>query len=419
MSSTLAEKVIARTAGLSRVQAGDDVMARPDFVLAYELRGYTDAYVRDMQRLGVVRLPDAKRFAIFIDHRVPAKAPADEALHVETRRWCSDNEVALFDRRGIGHQVAAEAGYAVPGALAVHFDGHISQLGAFGTLALGIRAGLLEAYVRESISMRVPGTVRIVLTGSLQPGVMARDVSHHILRTVGPSGCRGQVMELDGPGIEQLSIEGLQTITCLAMFTGALTAVVAPTARTVAAARRVARLPLEPVASDADAAFSATHHIDLGAVEPLIVAPPSPAKVRALEAHLGMPVDAGYLGSCASGRLEDLQVAARILRRKQVAPGFSLHVVPTSQAIFAAAAADGTIATLVQAGAFVSGPSCDFCSGNIATVSAGQRLLSTGTLNTPGRNGDPNAEIWLCSAATLAASALHGRVTDPRTALGD
>jgi 3-isopropylmalate/(R)-2-methylmalate dehydratase large subunit len=417
MGSTIAEKVLARAAGRPAARAGDELMARPDFVLAYELRGYTDAYVRDMRKLGVSKLPDARRFAIFIDHRVPAKAPQDEEQHVQTRRWCAENEVALFDRRGIGHQVAAEAGYAVPGGFVVHFDGHISQLGTFGTLAMGIRANLLEAWVREHVSLRVPGTVRVLLQGALRPGVSARDVSHHLLQLLGPSGARGQVLEIDGPGVEQLSIEGLQTITCLAMFTGAVTAVVSPTPRLLRAARATARLPLDPVRSDADAVFAATHTVDLGDVEPMVVAPPSPANVRPLAAHAGMQVDAGYLGSCASGRLEDLQVAARILKGRRIAPGFTLHVVPTSQAIFAAASADGTIATLVEAGAFVSGPSCDFCSGNIATVARGQRLLSTGTLNTPGRNGDPDAEIWLCSAATLAASAATGELTDPRKLL--
>lgn len=418
MGSTITEKILARAAGLPRVRAGDEVMARPDFVLAYELRGYTDAYVRDMGELGVKRLPDAKRFAIFIDHRVPAKTPADEELHVSTRQWCADNEVALFDRKGIGHQVAAEAGYAVPGAFVVHFDGHISQLGSFGTLAMGIRANLLEAYVRERLSLRVPATTRVRLHGRLAPGVMARDLAHHLIARLGSSGCRFQVLELDGPGLDTLSIEGLQTVTCLAMFTGALTAIVNPTARTLAVALPRARSVIEPVSSDADAVYAATHDIDLTTLEPVVVAPPSPANTRALKDFEGLRVDAAYLGSCASGRLDDLRVAAQILGGRRVAAGVSLHVVPTSQAIFSQAAAEGLISTLIDAGAFVSAPSCDYCSGNIATVTGRQRLMSTGTLNTPGRNGDPDAEIFLCSAATLAASALEGRIADPRPYLG-
>lgn len=414
MGATITEKILARAAGLASVQPGDEVMARPDYVLAYELRGYTDAYVRDMQELGVPRPLEPSRFAIFIDHRVPAKTPADEQLHVSTRAWCAQNQVALFDRKGIGHQVAAEAGYAVPGAFVVHFDGHISQLGTFGTLAMGIRANLLEAYVRERLSIRVPATARVRLHGRLRPGVMARDLAHHLVARLGPSGCRFQVLEIDGPGLETLTIDGLQTVTCLAMFTGALTAIVNPSARTLAYARPRARSLVEPAYSDADARYAAVHDVELGELEPVVVAPPSPANTRPIAEHVGLRVDAGYLGSCASGRLEDLRAAAGILAGRQVAPGFSLHVVPTSQAIFAQAAAEGLITTLIEAGAFVSAPSCDYCSGNIATVASGQRLVSTGTLNTPGRNGDPDAEIFLCSAATLAASAIEGRITDPR-----
>jgi 3-isopropylmalate/(R)-2-methylmalate dehydratase large subunit len=128
-------------------------------------------------------------------------------------------------------------------------------------------------------------------------------------------------------------------------------------------------------------------------------------------------VQAGYLGSCVSGRLEDLRAAARVLAGRRVAPGFSLHVVPTSRALMHAAAVEGLLATLIEAGAFVSSPSCDFCSGHIATMAAGQRAVSTGTLNVPGRMGDPASEIYLCNAAVVAASSVEGRIADPRAYL--
>jgi 3-isopropylmalate/(R)-2-methylmalate dehydratase large subunit len=165
---------------------------------------------------------------------------------------------------------------------------------------------------------------------------------------------------------------------------------------------------------DADATYASTLDVDLGEVDPVVVAPPSPANTRPLAEFAGLRLDAGYLGSCASGRMEDLRVAARVLKGRRVADGFSLHVVPTSQAIMAQAAAEGLIQDFVEAGAFVSSPSCDYCSGNIATISAGQRAVSTGTLNVPGRMGHVDGEIFLCSAATLAASAVEGRIADPR-----
>lgn len=415
MAMTMAEKILARASGRSEVRAGDELLAKPDFVLAYELKGYTDAFFKAMrQDFGIVRLKEPERFAIFIDHRVPSKTPEQEQLHVETRAWCAEHGVALFDRVGIGHQVAAEAGYAVPGAFVVHFDGHISQLGAFGTLAMGLRSNVLEAYVRDHIALQVPPTTLVQLTGRLPGGVMARDVFHHILRSIGPDACRFQVLELAGEGLQDLALEGLQTITGLAMFTGASTAIVEPSKTALDYALPRARKSITPVFSDKDSQYAVRHEIAIDALEPLVVAPPSPANIKPLSQVAGLAVDAGYLGSCASGRLDDLRAAAAVLKGRRVKAGFSLHVVPTSNAIMAAAAEDGTLATLIQAGAFISSPSCDFCSGNIATITGNQRAVSTGTLNVPGRMGDVRGEIYLMNAAAVAASAIEGRIADPR-----
>ena len=415
MGYTLAEKVFARVAGRPGVRAGDEVMAKPDFVVVYDFPGYTDVIFRQMkQDFGIQKIAEPERYAIFIDHMVPVATPAEELLHIQTREWCRDNEVALYERRGIGHQLCAELGYATPGAFVVHFDGHISQLGAFGTLAIGLRRNILEAFVRERVSLKVPETTRINLTGRLQPGVMARDVFHHIVRVLGPSACRFQVMEVGGPALDGISIEGRQVICGLAMFTGAITAVINPDALTLGYAMPRARAAIEPVYSDADATYAAVHEIDLTDLEPIIVIPPNPANTRDLSDHTGLEVQSGYLGSCASGRLEDLRIAAQILKGRRVADGFSLHVIPTSQDIMAQAAAEGLITTLVQAGAFTSSPSCDYCFGRIATMSAGQRAVSTGTLNVAGRMGRPDSEIYLCNAAVVAASAIEGRIADPR-----
>jgi 3-isopropylmalate/(R)-2-methylmalate dehydratase large subunit len=415
MGFTITEKILARVSGRDGVKAGDEVMAKPDFVIAYDFPGYTDVYFRQMKEdFGIERVAEPDRYAIFIDHMVPATTPKEEELHIGTRTWCAENNVALYERKGIGHQVAAEVGYAVPGSFVVHFDGHVSQLGTFGCLAMGIRRNLLEAFVRERISIKVPQTVRVNLRGTLNKGVMARDVFHHLVRTLGPASCRFQVLEVGGPALSQISTEGLQTITGLAMFTGAVTAIVNPDEARLAYALPRAKKALEPVWSDPDAVYSAVHDIDLTDLEPLIVIPPTPANSRNLSDFLGLEVHAGYLGSCASGRLEDLRVAAKVLEGRQVKPGFQLNVIPTSQEIMAAAGREGLISTLVEAGAFVSSPSCDYCFGRIATMTANQRAVSTGTLNVRGRMGSPDSEIYLCNAATVAASAIEGAIADPR-----
>ena len=415
MGATIAEKILARCAGLDRVSAGQDIRARPDFVIAYDFPGYTDVIFRQMKdEFGIDKVTDPSRFALFIDHMVPAVTPAEEELHQITRDWGAAQNVPVFERKGIGHQVAAELGYATPGAFAVHFDGHISQLGTYGTLAIGLRRHLLEAFVKEHILITVPHTVRVNLTGTLQPGVMARDVFHHIVRVLGPSSCRFKVLELGGEVIDALSLEGRQAITCLAMFTGAITAVINPDEKALAYAVPRARADIEPVFSDPDASYAAGYTIDVTDLEPVIVVPPSPANTENLSDHLGTEVQVGYLGSCASGRLEDLRIAAQVLRGRQVKPGFQLNVVPTSQEIMRQAAAEGLITDLVAAGAFVTSSSCDYCFGRLGVMSAGQRAVSTGTLNVRGRMGSRDSEIFIVNAAAVAAAAIEGRIADPR-----
>jgi 3-isopropylmalate/(R)-2-methylmalate dehydratase large subunit len=415
MGYTITEKILARVAGLPAVNAGDEIMAKPDYVIAYDFPGYTDVYFKQMkEEFGIDRVAEPDRYAIFIDHMIPAASPKEEELHIGTRKWCAENNVPLFERKGIGHQVACEVGYATPGAFVVHFDGHVSQLGTFGTLAMGIRRNILEAFVRERISMKVPHTVRVNLRGALQKGVMARDVFHQLVRVMGPSSCRFQVLEIGGPAAQTLSTEGMQTITGLAMFTGALTAIVNPEGERLQYALARARKKLDPVVSDPDAHYAAVHDIDLSSLEPIIVIPPTPSNTRNLVDYLGIEIHAGYLGSCASGRIEDMRAAADVLRGRQVKPGFALNVVPTSNELMAAAAKEGLIGRLVEAGAFISSPSCDYCFGRIATMTANQRAVSTGTLNVKGRMGSPDSEIYLCNAAAVAAAAIEGKIADPR-----
>lgn len=415
MGQTIAEKILARAAGQDRVSAGSEIKARPDFVIAYDFPGYTDVIFRQMkEEFGIDKVSDPERFALFIDHMVPAVTPQEEDLHQNTRDWGAANNVPVYERKGIGHQVAAELGYATPGAFVVHFDGHISQLGTFGTLAMGVRRHLLEAFVKDHIQIKVPHTVRVDLSGTLRPGVMARDVFHHMVRTLGPASCGFHVLEIGGDALQHISIEGRQTINCLAMFTGAITAIMNPDETALAYANERARIDLDPQFSDPDAHYASFHTIDVSDLEPVVVVPPSPANTRDLSDFAGTEVQVGYLGSCASGRLEDLRIAADILRGRSVKPGFQLHVVPTSQAIMEQASREGILTDLISAGAFVTSSSCDYCFGRLGVMTAGQRAVSTGTLNVYGRMGSPDSEIYIVNAAAVAASAVEGRIADPR-----
>lgn len=415
MGSTITEKILARAAGLGTVNAGDEIRAKPDFVIAYDFPGYTDVIFKQMEEeFGIDKVSEPERFALFIDHMVPAINPGEEDLHQITRAWGEKNNVPVYERVGIGHHVCSELGYATPGAFVVHFDGHISQLGTFGTLGMGIRRHLLEAFVNETIQIKVPKTTRVNFTGELKPGVMARDIFHHMVRVLGPASCRFQVLEIGGAGLKSLSIDARQTITCLAMFTGAVTAIMEPDEVTLPYAMERARLDLEPVYSDHDANYDAVHTIDVTDLEPIVVIPPTPSNTRNLSDYAGKAVQVGYLGSCASGRIEDLEIAARILKGRKIKPGFQLHVVPTSQAIMEEASRKGYLTDIIAAGAFVQSSSCDYCFGRIGVMTAGQRAVSTGTLNVKGRMGSPDSEIYIMNAGAVAASAIDGVITDPR-----
>lgn len=415
MGSTITEKILARAAGLDTVNAGDEIRAKPDFVIAYDFPGYTDVIFKQMEEeFGIDKVSEPERFALFIDHMVPAINPGEEDLHQITRDWGEKNNVPVYERVGIGHHVCSELGYATPGAFVVHFDGHISQLGTFGTLGMGIRRHLLEAFVNETIQIKVPKTTRVNFTGKLKPGVMARDIFHHMVRVLGPASCRFQVLEIGGDGLKSLSIDARQTITCLAMFTGAVTAIMEPDEVTLPYAKERARLDLEPVYSDHDANYDAVHTIDVTDLEPIVVIPPTPSNTRNLSDYAGTAVQVGYLGSCASGRIEDLEIAARILKGRKIKPGFQLHVVPTSQAIMEEASRKGYLTDIIAAGAFVQSSSCDYCFGRIGVMTAGQRAVSTGTLNVKGRMGSPDSEIYIMNAGAVAASAIDGVITDPR-----
>lgn len=415
MGFTATEKILARAAGLAEVRAGENVKAKPDFVLAYDFPNYTDVYFRQMKEdFGIDRLSDPSRFAIFIDHLLENATERQIEQQDQTRAWCERNQVALYDRAGIGHQVAIEHGYATPGAFVVHFDGHVSQLGTYGTLAVGLRRNVFAAFVREKVSVTVPETVRIDLHGKMSPGVLGRDVFNYILRELGPSSCRFRVIEIAGPGVAAVSLDSLQTLTGLAMFTGALSAMVQLDEARLTQAIQQARIPLAPVSSDLDASYSFRRTINLDAIEPQIVVPPTPADVRGINELEGLDIDRGYLGSCVSGRLEDLRAAAEILEGRRIKVGFELIVVPSSQAISLEAERLGYLGTLAAAGAQISQPTCDHCYGHLPLLEGKQRAISTGPLNVKGRMGSTQSEIYLASAATVAASALYGKITDPR-----
>lgn len=417
MGSTITEKILARAGGLDVVHPGQNAPFRPDRMFAYDFPGYTDVMFRQMaDDFGITKVKDPERYVLFIDHMVTRGDEREAAMHAVTRDWGRDNGVAVHEGLGIGHQVAAELGYALPGTFLVHFDGHVSGLGAFGALGWGVRKDLLEAWVTGAVFLDVPRSTQFHLDGSFAPGVDNRDLLHHIIATHGADACAHQVMEYVGPGAEAMSIDRRQGLCAMAMFTGAVSAIFNPDQLSLAYTEKVARSPFEPLYSDPDATYAARHTVDLDALSPQVVLPGSAkaANTRPVEAVAGTPVQHAYIGSCASGRIEEIRAAAEIMKGKKVAPGVTFNVVPTSGAIYAQARAEGLLDILSEAGARVAGASCDFCIGYASPLQPGDACVSTGVLNISGRMGSTEAQIYMGSAYTVAASALTGRITDPR-----
>lgn len=420
MGHTITEKILARAAGLDGVHPRENHQVRPDYMIAYDFPGYTDVMFRQMRDdFGITKVKDPERYVLFIDHMNTRNDAREQEVHEVTRAWGRHNDVEVHEGRGIGHQVSAELGYAMPGKFLVHFDGHISGLGAFGALGWGIRKDLLEAWISGGVYLDVPASTRFHLDGAFAPGVDNRDLLHHIIATTGADGCSHQVMEYTGPGAESMSIDRRQGLCAMAMFTGAVSAIFNPDELSLAYTDQVARTDYEPLYSDPDAEYVATHHIDLDALSPQVVLPGSAKSenTRPVEELDGTRVQHAYIGSCASGRIEEIRVAAAMLDGRRVAEGVRLNVVPTSEKIFQQAEDEGLLDVLRAAGAHVAKSSCDFCFGYAAPLEPGDACISTGVLNISGRMGSTAAEIYMGSAATVAASALTGRITDPRGVL--
>lgn len=415
MGMTITEKIYARAAGLDKVTSGDEVMVKPDYIMAYDFPGYTDRIEQVMkEEFGIKKVPDPSRFILYIDHLTPAISDKEEAFHEKTRNFAKEQGITLYEREGIGHQLAREQGYALPGLFILHYDGHVSALGALGCLAIGNRRYLLEAYVSEKVAVQVPAAIKVTLNGRIPHGVTARDIYNLIQSKLGPDGSLNKVIEINGTAIKHLSIDERAIICGLAMFVGATSAVVIPDEKVFEYLEGRAKRDYSPIYPDEDANYEAKYTIDLDELEPLVVLPPSPANVAPLSKVLGTHINQGYIGSCVGGTLDDMRIAAKILKGKKVASTFKLNIIPSSNEIMRRATEEGLLTIFLEAGAFISAPSCDFCFGRSGTISDGQKALSTATLNVPGRMGSTNADIFLVSSATVAASAIEGKIADPR-----
>jgi 3-isopropylmalate/(R)-2-methylmalate dehydratase large subunit len=410
---TFAEKALARAAGVPDARAGDILDVTPDLVFSHD---NSAAIRRIFAQTGApgVRFPD--RVAITLDHAVPAPTTRHAENHAAIREWVRAQGIAHFFEvgRGICHQVISEEGLALPGETILGADSHSTHFGWLGAFGAGVgRSEMAALWATGELWLRVPEAMRITLSGPPAPGVTAKDISLRILGDLGADGGLYRSVEFAGDTLGALSLDARATIPNMMAEFGAKNAYLPPDRAVLDYVDARARRPYTPLYPDDAAEYAAEVALDIAALEPQIALPGSPANVVPLSEVAGQPVQQAFLGTCTNGRLEDLRAAADVLRGRQTR--IRLIVIPASAAVFEAAAADGTLAALVAAGAAIGTPGCGPCMGNHLGIPApDETTISSANRNFRGRMGTPDAPIYLANPWVVAASAAAGQIADPR-----
>jgi 3-isopropylmalate/(R)-2-methylmalate dehydratase large subunit len=420
MGMTLTEKILARHAGLDRVEPGQIIIANVDLVLANELSAAVAiAVMRGMK--GASKVFDREKIALVEDHFVPAKDAQSAKLAKLMKDFAAEQQITHFfdvGRGGIEHVVLPEEGLVAPGEVIVGGDSHTCTYGAFGAFATGMGStDIAAAFVLGEVWLKVPGTIKIVYSGKLGPMVFAKDV---MLRTVGELGIDGatyRAIEYHGSTVDEMSITGRITMANMAIEAGAKNGIFHADAKAIAFVKERTDRPFIVEAADADAVYERVIKIDVDALEPMVACPHTPDNVHPISevAADNIPVDQVFIGSCTNGYIDDLRVVANILDGKRISPNLRVIVNPGSQKVWMQAATEGILTKLAAAGCAVNTPGCGACfGGHMGTLGDGERAISTTNRNYVGRMGSPKSEVYLGSPATCAASALTGKITDPR-----
>lgn len=404
---TWAEKVLSRKAG-KPLKAGELVIVSVDGVMATDTTG--PYAIKAFEEMGGKQVWDASKCALIIDHAAPAPNERIANLHNMMRSFAKQQGIRLFEiGEGICHQLMIEHQYVRPGDIFMGADSHTPTYGSIGAFACGVGSTDLAAVMKTGkIWLKVPKTIRIICNGKLQDGVTAKDLILFLVGKVTISGATYQAVEFQGSTFEHMSLASRMTIANMLAEMGAKTGWV-----------NTKGLQLEEgfdeILPDPDAEYEETYEFDVSELQAQVSAPESPDLVSNISNHEGKAISYAFIGTCCNGRLEDLQIAAEILKDKHVAPGVRFLIAPASRTVLSHAIEDGTLQTLVKAGVVIINPGCGPCVGTHQGVPGnGEVVISAANRNFRGRMGNPNSNIFLGAPATVAASALEGRLCDPR-----
>ena len=414
---SFAQKILSRASGCD-AEVGETVVAKVDLAMSHENAALVSSKFRE---IGAERLWDPSKVVLIFDHRIPANTVSAAEGHKTVRRFAEEEGITNFycHGEGICHQVLPEKGHVLPGSLIVGSDSHTTTYGAFGAFATGIGATEMAAvWATGELWFRVPDTLRVRAENDLPASCMSKDL---ILRAIGDLGADGadyRCVEYVGEAVDRMSVSSRMVLSNMAIEMGAKAGVCFPDTKTREYLLSRDATGGEETFSDGDLVCD-EHLIDCDDLVPLVAAPHSVDNVHPAADLSDLRIDQAVLGSCTNGRLEDLHAAASLLRGKQIPKGVRLIVVPASREVQLDAMEDGTIAALMKAGAIVTNPGCGPCLGaHQGILASGERAIATTNRNFRGRMGSPDAEVFLASPLTVAASALTGRITDPREVMG-
>ncbi|MEM3372564.1 MAG: 3-isopropylmalate dehydratase large subunit [Candidatus Korarchaeum sp.] len=408
---TAVEKILSRASG-REASAGDIVEAEVDVYMVHDPMGaLVEEALRELN--GKIRHPE--RVVAIQDHFVPAKDIESANLSKRLRDLCRRERILHYEvGAGICHITLPEEGHVVPGDVVVGTDSHTPTSGALGAFAVGIGATEMAAALTTGrLWFRVPETVLIRVSGPLPEYVFAKDLVLKVISTMGVDGANYKALEFSGDTVERMVMDERFVLTNMSVEAGAKTAMIPPDRVTLSYLEGRARRPPRPEYSD-PGSHSEVLDVDASSLEPLVALPYSPANVRPAS-EVQEEIDQAFIGSCTGGRLSDLIAATRVLRGRKVKDGVRLIVIPGSRRVYLEALKSGLMETLIESGAVVGPPTCGPCLGaHLGVLAEGEVAVSTSNRNFRGRMGHPSSRVYLASAATVAASALRGRITDPR-----
>lgn len=410
MGMTIAEKIIARAAGVSEVRPGDIHTVEVDRLMSND--GTTHLTI-DMyhNKLKHPHIADVNKLVWIVDHNVPSDSPKTAASQKKMRDFAKEHGIKFYEGQGVCHQIMME-NHVCPGELIFGADSHTCAYGALGAFGTGVGCtDYLYAMVTGKSWVLVPETLRFNLTGKLPEGVYARDLILTIIGKIGANGANYKAMEFAGDGMKNLTMSDRIAICNLCVEAGAKTALMEVDDIALHYLHEHGREPKACFASDADAHFAAVYDIDLSTITPIVAKPHFVDNVCPAKEATGVKIDEAFLGSCNNGRIEDLRVGAELLKGHKVHPLVRFLVVPASQAVYQQALKEGLLKIFMEAGAIVMNPNCSVCWGSCqGVIGEGETLISTGTRNFKGRAGHRDSFVYLASAATVTASAIKGEI---------